>query len=128
MQNIHFEKNGKTHFEQLKEHIIVKAEDAKKDKQLFDYLVKDICYSKGYGFKSGVKIKNSLNTASIFRTIEKLIEDKFYQLQSIKYCSIKDDGQKTSFQKYIKSLICEEKEITHYIIEEILNKEASFVF
>ncbi len=39
--------------------------------------MKDTCYSKGYGFKSGVKIKSSSNTASIFRTIEKLLEDKF---------------------------------------------------
>ncbi len=31
-----FEKNDKSHFEQLKQYIIIKAEDAKKDKHLFE--------------------------------------------------------------------------------------------
>jgi hypothetical protein len=38
---------------------MVKAQDAKNDLHLFEKLVKDICYHKGYGFKSGVKIKNA---------------------------------------------------------------------
>jgi hypothetical protein len=38
--------------------IIKKAEDAKQESELFVKLVKDICYKKGYNFKSGVKIKS----------------------------------------------------------------------
>jgi hypothetical protein len=42
----------------LKKFIIKKAEDAKSDLNLFEKLVRDICYDKGFGFKSGVKIKS----------------------------------------------------------------------
>ncbi len=53
-----FEKNDKSHYDQLKQYIIMKADDAKKDHHSFEKLVKNICYSKGYGFKSGLKIKS----------------------------------------------------------------------
>jgi hypothetical protein len=65
-----FDKNpSASHFDQLKNHIIKKAEDASNDKKTFEELVKDICYEKGYGFKSGLKIKSAQNEAAIFRTI-----------------------------------------------------------
>jgi len=43
--------------------------DAKANLHLFEKLIKDTCYSKGYGFKSGLKIKNPNNAVPIFRTI-----------------------------------------------------------
>jgi len=51
----------------------MKAQSAKNDLHLFETLVKGICYKKGYGFKSGVKIKNPDHSIAIFRTIEKLV-------------------------------------------------------
>jgi len=46
---------------------------------MFEKLVKDLCYEFGYGFKCGLKIKNSSNQASIFRTIEKLMEKEEFE-------------------------------------------------
>jgi hypothetical protein len=40
-----------------------------------------LCYEKGYGYKSGVKIKNAESKESIFRTIEKLIENEMTTIE-----------------------------------------------
>ncbi len=54
---------------------------------MFEKLVKNTCYSKGYGFKSGLKIKSSKNTSSILRTVEKILEEKLEPLPEVKTAS-----------------------------------------
>lgn len=69
--------------------------------------MKKICYEKGFGFKSGLKIKDSSHTASILRTIEKLVEDDLKDLKTKKIAKVSDlyDPSKTYSHKEIKALI-----------------------
>jgi hypothetical protein len=60
----------------LEKFILKKAEDALKNKKEFTTFVKDIVRVKGYGFKTGVKIKSSNQKESLERTIEKIYESQ----------------------------------------------------
>jgi hypothetical protein len=62
-----------------------------------------LCYEKGYGYKCGVKIKNAESKESIFRTIEKLIEDEMTTIEV-------DEKEKT-------------KKFSRAELKELLNKQ-----
>ena len=66
-----------------------------------------MCYEKGYGYKSGVKIKSAESKDSIFRTIEKLEEDEMKELSKIEM-----DGKEKKIvsRDEIKTIIAKEKE------------------